>query len=135
MKKWLLAIIFGTVLTLAACGGASNDDNAEEPPADDNATEEQADTGDTATEEETDDGAGETVDTAAGEEVYASNCAMCHGADLSGGAGKDLTKVGSKYSAEEIKDIVQNGIGNMQPQKQVTGEDLDNLANWLAEKK
>lgn len=127
MKKWLLAIIFGTVLTLAACGGANNDDNAEEPPADDNATEEQTDTGDTATEEG-------TVDTAAGEEVYANNCAMCHGADLSGGAGPELTNVGSKYSADEIKDIVQNGKGQMQPQKQVTGEDLDNLANWLAEK-
>jgi cytochrome c551 len=123
MKKWLLAIIFGTVLTLAACGGASNDDNAEEPPADDNATEEQ---GDTASEG--------TVDTAAGEEVYANNCAMCHGADLSGGAGPELTNVGSKYSADEIKDIVQNGKGQMQPQKQVTGDDLDNLANWLAEK-
>lgn len=127
MKKWLLAIIFGTVLTLAACGGAGNDNNDNEPPANDNAAEEQ-DKGDT-------NGAGEAVDTAAAEEVFANNCAMCHGADLSGGAGPDLTNVGSKYSADEIKDIVQNGKGQMQPQKQVTGDDLDNLANWLAEKK
>ncbi|RKQ35881.1 cytochrome c [Oceanobacillus halophilus] len=123
MKKWLVAILFGTVLTLAACGG---DDGAEEP----------ADNGDTATEEQNGDSEteGGTVDASAGEEVYAANCAGCHGADLSGGAGPELNQIGSKLSAEEIADIIQEGIGGMPAQKQVTGEDLDSLSNWLAEK-
>nr|P80091.1 RecName: Full=Cytochrome c-550; AltName: Full=Cytochrome c550 [Virgibacillus halodenitrificans]AAB21857.1 cytochrome c550=c-type monoheme ferricytochrome [Bacillus halodenitrificans, ATCC 49067, Peptide Partial, 35 aa] [Virgibacillus halodenitrificans] len=35
---------------------------------------------------------GGSVDSAAAEEVFESNCASCHGADLSG-AGPDLTQV------------------------------------------
>lgn len=122
MKKWLLAVLFASVLTLAACGGG--DDNADEP----------ADTGNDAATEETTEGDGGTVDSAAGEEVYAQSCAACHGADLTGGAGPDLSNIGSKYSAEELADIVTNGIGSM-PAQNVSGEDLDNLVNWLAEKK
>ncbi|HLT55609.1 MAG TPA: cytochrome c, partial [Bacillota bacterium] len=114
-------VLFASVLTLAACGG---DDNADEP----------ADTGDDAATEETTEGDGGTVDSAAGEEVYAQSCAACHGADLTGGAGPDLSNIGSKYSAEELADIVTNGIGSM-PAQNVSGEDLDNLVNWLAEKK
>ncbi|WP_085991358.1 cytochrome c551 [Oceanobacillus senegalensis] len=140
MKKWLVAVLFGFVLTLAACGGG--DDGGTEEPADngdDAATEEPADNGnDTATEEPADEGGtaeeGGTVDAAAAEDVYANNCAMCHGADLTGGGGPDLTAVGSKYSADEIAEIIQNGTGSMPAQSQVTGEDLDNLSNWLAEK-
>ncbi|MFD1849012.1 cytochrome c551 [Oceanobacillus bengalensis] len=129
MKKSLLAVLFAMVLALAACGGGDDEGASEEP----------ADTGDTATEEPADEGTddaaeGGTVDTAAGEEVYANSCAMCHGADLSGGAGPNLTKAGSKYSAEDIADIVTNGKGTMQPQP-VEGEDLDNLSAWLAEQK
>src|SRR5690625_5765525 len=68
MKKWLVAILFGTVLTLGACGGG--DDGA-----DDNASPD-----------------GETVDTAAGEEVYKSSCASCHGGDLTGQSGPALDR-------------------------------------------
>lgn len=120
MKKWLLAVLFGAVLVLGACGGG------DEPT-----TEEPADSGDTGTEETTD--GGETaVDTAAGEEVYQANCAMCHGADLSGGAGPELTAAGSTYSAEEIEDIIVNGKGSM-PAQNVSGDDLDALVSWLSE--
>ncbi|MHA6252340.1 cytochrome c551 [Oceanobacillus sp. CAU 1775] len=121
MKKWLLAVLFMAVLVLAACGG------------DDGAADEPADTGDTGTEEATDNGDGGSVDAAHAEEVYQANCAMCHGADLSGGAGPGLTDVGSKYSEEEIADIIVNGIGSMQPQN-VSGDDLDAISAWLAEK-
>ena len=116
MRKWVIATLFGTALVLGACGGGN------EEPADD-----AADNG----TESTDSG---TVVTDAGEAVFAQNCSSCHGADLSGGVGPNLTQVGSKYSAEEIADIVTNGKGSMQPQN-VAGEDLDNLANWLAEQK
>lgn len=119
MKKWLLAVLFGAVLVLGACGG------------DEDASQEPADTDDAGTEEATD--GGEAVDTAAGEEVYQANCAMCHGADLAGAAGPDLTTVGGTYSEEEIADIVTNGKGSM-PAQSVAGEDLDALTAWLAEK-
>ncbi|WP_067727103.1 cytochrome c551 [Oceanobacillus damuensis] len=118
MKKWLIAVLFGTVLTLGACGGDTDEGGTDETG-----------TGDTGTEESTDGGA---VDTAEAEEVYQANCAACHGADLSGGAGPELAQIGSKYSADEIADIITNGIGSM-PAQDVTGEDLDTLSNWLAE--
>lgn len=74
---------------------------------------------------------GETAATA--EEIYEANCSACHGADLSGGAGPDLTAVGSKYSQEEIANIITEGIGSM-PAQGVSGEELETLSNWLAEK-
>ncbi|GEM_PF-159646 len=69
------------------------------------------------------------------DEAFQNNCAMCHGADLTGGAGPDLTAVGSKYSADEIKEIIQNGTdGGMPAVPAVQGEELDALATWLSEK-
>jgi mono/diheme cytochrome c family protein len=120
MKKWLLTIVFGSALVLGACGGG--DDGADEP-ADDN--------GDTETEESAGDEGG-SVDVAAAEEAYQQSCASCHGADLSGGAGPDLTDAGSNYSEDEIADIIENGIGSM-PAGLATGEDKDNIAAWLAD--
>ncbi|MFA1821355.1 cytochrome c551 [Virgibacillus oceani] len=122
MKKWLLTIVFGSALVLGACGG--DDDGADEP-VDDN--------GDTDTEESADDnGDGGSVDVAAAEEAFQQSCASCHGADLTGGAGPDLTDAGSNYSSDEIADIIENGKGSM-PAGTATGDDVDLLANWLAE--
>lgn len=142
MKKSLLAILFGLVLVLGACGGG--DDAAEEPAEDDATTEEEAtDDGaaDEGAEEGTEEEAGDegvteggTVDTAAAEEVYQANCSACHGADLSGGAGPELTAIGSKLSADEIANIIENGQGGMPPVN-LEGDDLVNISNWLAEKK
>ncbi|WP_010650904.1 cytochrome c550 [Oceanobacillus massiliensis] len=88
--------------------------------------------------EQTEQGAeeGQEGETAGGdaEAVFQSNCSACHGADLSGGAGPDLTAVGSKYSADEIAEIIQNGRGAMPPQSQVAGEELSALSQWLSEK-
>lgn len=127
MKKWFLAILFVMALVLGACGGGNDNDNAEEP----------ADNNDNAgTEEATDEGNDNgSVDTAAAEEIYSNNCAACHGADLSGGAGPDLTKVGSNHSAKDIEDIIHNGTGSMPAQSQVSDEDASTLAGWLADKK
>ncbi|MBP1969384.1 mono/diheme cytochrome c family protein [Virgibacillus natechei] len=116
MKKWLFTLLFSSFLVLGACGGGGDDDGATEDPADN---------GDNGTEE------GASVDTAQAEEIYESNCAACHGADLSGGAGPGLTEAGATYSAEEIKDIVNNGMGSMQP-VDVPEDELDELATWLA---
>jgi|SRR5699024_1916351 len=105
MKKWLTAVLFGTLLVLGACGGGGSDDNGSE------------DTGST--------------DSAAGEEVYQQNCASCHGDDLSGQAGPSLETVGADHSADDIKDIIDEGPGNM-PAGLVSGDDADAVAEWLA---
>ena len=109
MKKWLLAILFGSVLVLGACGGG--DDN----------TGENNDSG--------------TVETTAGEVAYKDSCLGCHGGDLQGGSGPALDKAGATYSAEDIENIIANGKGNMQPQTGVSDEDRAEIAGWLAEKK
>lgn len=123
MKKWLLAMLFGSTLVLGACGGGDDDDASKEP----------ADKGDANTEESTEKEGG-AVDTASAEKVYESNCASCHGADLSGANGPDLTKVGSKLSSDDIADIIENGQGSMPP-GMAEGDDVQLLASWLAEKK
>jgi len=112
MKKWLMAVLFGSVLVLGACGGGD----------------------DGATDEGGDDAGGDTA--SAAEEIYENNCASCHGADLSGNSGPDLTDVGANYSADEIAEIIQEGTdGGMPAQTQVSDEDTDTLSEWLAEKK
>ncbi|MFC4183210.1 cytochrome c551 [Saccharococcus thermophilus] len=108
--KWKLATVFlGASLALAACGGGNNatDNN--------NANK----------------GGG---DTAAAEQIFQQNCASCHGKDLSGNVGPNLQKVGSKYSKDEIKKIIENGRGGM-PAGVIKGADVDKVAEWLASKK
>ena len=45
-----------------------------------------------------------------------------------------LNDIGSRFSEEEILDIIVNGQGNM-PGGLVKGEEAEALAAWLAEKK
>lgn len=113
MKKKLLAAVFGATLILGACGGG-----------DDNATD---DTPATTPD------AGETssVDP---EAVVDKSCIQCHGGNLEGGSGPDLTNVGATHSEEEIHDIIENGQGGM-PGGLIKGEELDAVAKWLSEKK
>lgn len=68
------------------------------------------------------------------EEIFANNCATCHGDDLSGESGPDLTSVGSDHSEEDIIDIINNGQGAMPPGV-IQGEEADEVAAWLAEMK
>ncbi|MBO1003502.1 cytochrome c550 [Pseudogracilibacillus auburnensis] len=68
------------------------------------------------------------------EAVFANSCAGCHGQDLSGGAGPNLTKVGSELSADEINNIIMNGQGTM-PGGLVSKEEADLLTEWLSEMK
>lgn len=110
MKKKLLAVFLGATLVLGACGGG-------------NKTKEN--------------GAGEQVSADPGEKVYQANCASCHGDNLQGRGGPALDKVGSKFSEEEIHDIIVNGIpGTSMPGGLVKDESEQNaLAKWLASKK
>lgn len=68
------------------------------------------------------------------EAIYANSCASCHGADLTGTVGPDLTSVGSKLSADEIEDVINNGLGTMPPGI-VNPEEAGILAEWLSEMK
>lgn len=70
------------------------------------------------------------------EDIYKNNCAMCHGADLSGSVGPSLQQVGSTLDAAKIQDIILNGTdsGGMAGQP-VSNEQASVLAEWLAEKK
>lgn len=120
MKKWLMAVLLGTVLVLGACGGGGDD------AADDTSVNEGTDT-----EESADDA---TVDSSAAEELYQQSCASCHANDLSGGVGPELTSIGSSMSAEEIEQVILDGVGSMPPGL-LQGDDAKLVAEWLAEKK
>ena len=67
--------------------------------------------------------------------IFQSNCISCHGADLTGGAGPDLTKVGGRYSKAEIKEIILNGKGDIMPPGLVPEPKAAALAEWLSKKK
>ncbi|WP_146553570.1 cytochrome c551 [Rummeliibacillus sp. SL167] len=131
MKKVLLAMLFGSALVLAACGG-NDDDNA----ADNNDTKTETTdntTNDTATEEKTNETA-----TADGEAIAKQKCISCHGNDLTGAMGPDLTKIGSKLSEDQIKDVLNKGKGQM-PAKPSNGlqsdDEVNAVAKWLSEQK
>lgn len=64
---------------------------------------------------------------------FAASCAMCHGANLEG-MGSAPSLLGLTLSAEEIADIMVNGIGQMPP-NMFNGSEEDRLAlaNWILE--
>ncbi|MBM4760872.1 cytochrome c551 [Bacillus sp. B15-48] len=104
MKKKLLTVLFGASLVLAACGGG----------------------GDTG-------GGDGGTDTASvdPETIYKQKCSSCHGGNLEGGAGPGLAGIGSKFSQEEIENIIANGQGTMPP-KIIQGEEATAVSEWLA---
>jgi len=104
-KKLLFSLLMGASLALAACGGGGDEGGGD---------------GDTAS--------------ASGETLYAQTCSGCHGGNLQGGAGPELAAIGSKYSQEEIENIIANGQGSMPP-KLLEGEEASAVAEWLAAKK
>jgi cytochrome c5 len=48
-----------------------------------------------------------------GAAIFAANCAVCHGADGSGGAGPDLRGVVDAHGVEAATEVVTNGRGGM----------------------
>lgn len=109
MRKWLLAIVFGSVLVLGACGG---DDGGNE-----------GDGGDDASTE--DEGASESV-TAEVEELVKDNCASCHSGDFG------LTPGDTGFSEDELVDIIKDGIGDM-PAIDVSDDEATAIAEYLAD--
>ncbi len=110
MKKWLMAVIFGTILVLGACGG----DNSDEPAVNGGETE--------------------TTDASEAADIFKENCATCHGDDLSGAAGPNLTEVGNRLDQDQIEEVIEDGKGAM-PGELLSGQDIPAVAEWLAEMK
>ena len=112
MKKKLLAAVFGATLLLGACGGG---DKAEEKP---DAT---PDAGETA-----------SVDV---EAVVDKSCIACHGGNLEGASGPDISTIGATLSEAEILDIIENGQGGMPGGLIKDADEEKAVAKWLSEKK
>ncbi|WP_123041964.1 c-type cytochrome [Cohnella candidum] len=70
------------------------------------------------------------------EAVFKQNCIACHGADLHGGVGPNLTAVGSRLSSDAIAAKISAGGGGMTAFKGVLSDaEIHALADWLAAKK
>ena len=121
LKNLLLALGLGTTLALAACGGSDDSSSS-----DSSSTKEESTMNDDSSKTET------AVDA---EKIFANNCASCHGNNLEGNVGPNLTKVGSKYSSEEIQKIIKNGKGQMPAGILKDDKEIMAVADWLAAKK
>lgn len=69
----------------------------------------------------------------AAEDAYRASCASCHGQDLTGGAGPDLTKVGRHLNSREIRRIIEEGQASM-PGGLLIEDDARLVAEWLSRK-
>ncbi|CAH0344832.1 cytochrome c551 [Bacillus sp. CECT 9360] len=114
MKKKLLALLMGTSLILAACGGGEDENAGNESGNGDQ---------DTTTA-----GAGDA------EKIYVNSCASCHGNNLEGDFGPKLNNVGSRLSQEDIEKIINEGKGSM-PGGLIEGDQVSQMAKWLSEQK
>jgi mono/diheme cytochrome c family protein len=73
------------------------------------------------------------LDTVAAEAVYKQSCITCHGVNLEGGVGPDLTKVGAGLSEAKIAKQITKGGGGMPPfEGQIKDDQIANLSKWLA---
>jgi cytochrome c550 len=68
------------------------------------------------------------------EDIYKQSCVGCHGANYEGGVGPALKGVGDRLSVDEIKNVLQNGRGNMPPGL-VPADKAEEMAKWLSELK
>lgn len=77
---------------------------------------------------------GATTPEQRGADVYAQNCAGCHGADRSGqgGAAPSLNGITTRLTADQIKATVSGGQGRMPAFSQLTVRNLDALVAYLA---
>ncbi|MED3652015.1 PQQ-binding-like beta-propeller repeat protein [Heyndrickxia sporothermodurans] len=68
------------------------------------------------------------------EAIYKKSCASCHGGNLEGSVGPDISHVGRTMSEEDILNQIINGSGRM-PGNLVKGDQAKALAKWLSQKK
>jgi cytochrome c551 len=106
MKKKLLKMLLGTALVMSLAACGGGDDEG-----------------------------GDTAQAGDAEKIYSQKCSSCHGGDLKGGMGPDLTAVGASKSKDEIAAIIKNGTDGGMPAGLIEGDDLDKVADWLSTKK
>ncbi|MFD0711951.1 c-type cytochrome [Paenibacillus sp. GCM10027626] len=112
IKMLLLVAAVIALLALAACAGKKTD-TTQQPPA-----------------------AGNTGAQINAEAIYKQNCIGCHAADLSGGVGPNLQKVGSRLTAEQIGVKITDGGSGMPAFKQsLDADQINALTQWLADHK
>ena len=73
-----------------------------------------------------------TGDPVAGETVFSSTCAACHGADGSGGSGPSMTDEVPDQTEDEMKDIILNGYDAM-PAQSLTDQEVADVIAYLDE--
>ena len=73
-------------------------------------------------------------DPAAGEKLYATHCTACHGADRAGvpPTFPALTDVGKRLQPAQVKDRIKQGGGLMPPFPQLSPQEIDDIASYLA---
>ena len=73
-------------------------------------------------------------DPAAGAKLYTANCVACHGADRAGmpGAFPALTDIGKRMAPAQIKEKISKGGGLMPPFSQLSQQEIDDIASYLA---
>lgn len=118
LKNLLLAAGLGATLALGACG--SDDSSSSDTTKEDTSMNDDSSKTETAVN---------------AEKIFANNCATCHGKNLEGNVGPNLTKVGSKYSSEEIQKIIKNGKGQMPAGILKDDKEIVAVADWLADMK
>lgn len=124
LRKSLFASVL--ILSLGVAGCSGDEESSKENDAVENETTEVND----STENET------TVVNDKGQEIYNQKCANCHGQNLEGIVGPALATTGSKYSEEQLLDIILNGIKQTtMPGGIIEGEDAEAVAQWLAQQK
>ena len=66
------------------------------------------------------------------EQLYQeAGCITCHGTNYSDGSAPSLIGLSEKYSADDIKEILTNGLPGGMPAGLVPNEKLDEMAEWL----
>lgn len=127
MKKIMFGLsIASLVALLTACGGGNQSAPA---PTNQGNTTTPAPSGNAAPAP-----SGNSANATAAEGIFKQTCAGCHGVDLKGAVGPNLTQVGARYSKDQILGIIGNGKGAMPPGL-LKGADADAVATWLAAKK
>lgn len=82
-----------------------------------------------------DEGGKDTAQAGDAEKIYSQKCSSCHGENLKGGMGPDISAVGASKSKDEIAAIIKDGTTGGMPPNLISGDDLDKVAEWLAAKK
>jgi mono/diheme cytochrome c family protein len=73
-------------------------------------------------------------DPAAGAQLYATHCVACHGANRAGvpPTFPALTDVAKRLQPDQIKEKISKGGGLMPPFSQLSPQEIDDLASYLA---